>query len=159
MQLFHSIFQHNFLAEFVHLICQPNLANHFFKNIFSPIPFSKRGPPNSSKKCVTPFSTEIICNNFKQIFQINLILKFCTHFFTHLSNHFSNSFAIPFKHFTKKDTLLLFFCMLYTASHILDTEFLSSIIRTETRNVGWGVPVAGLKKKNSCYTVYMGDTE
>ena len=36
--------------------------------------------------------------------------------------------------------------MLYTASHIMDTESLSSAIQTETRKVGWGVPVGGFKK-------------
>ena len=45
--------------------------------------------------------------------------------------------------------------MLYTASHIMDTESLSSAIQTETKKVRWAVPVSGLEKK----LLYMGDTE
>ena len=44
--------------------------------------------------------------------------------------------------------------MLFTASHILYTESLTSVIHTETRNVRWGVAVGGEEK-----LLYMGDTE
>ena len=44
--------------------------------------------------------------------------------------------------------------MLYTASHILYTEYLSSAIHAETRKVRWGVAVGGEEK-----LLYMGNTE
>ena len=44
--------------------------------------------------------------------------------------------------------------MLYTASHVLYTESLSSAIHTEMRMVRWVVAADGEKK-----LLYMGDTE
>ena len=57
IQLFHTIFQQNFPAKFVHLIFQPNLANHFFDTIFnnicSPTPFTQLSHPTLPHNCAT----------------------------------------------------------------------------------------------------------
>ena len=144
--LFHTTFQHNFPTKFVHLIVQPILANNVFNTIFINIFhhfLSHNFPiqlfqPNCQHNFPENFYELNLPHNFSPSFQLFFSLKSYTHLFTHFVNKFSRYF--PYS--------------LNTASQILCTEYLSSVIHTERGKVMQGVAV-GLRKK----LLYMGYTE
>ena len=76
IQMFYTIYQQNCPAKFVHLIFQPNLANHFFphnfQQHFSPTPFTQFPHPTLQHNFSTQFSTKLFYQN---IFRFKLLSR------------------------------------------------------------------------------------